>query len=119
MPVNPSQSIKTFQLLSSAPNKPYKCFTFFNSIESAWCNLNIKPNLIALFLEPFYDWMPVDNYQGLHFYLHSPNSFPRLSEENFFYLDKKFIHTILYTKINTQLLGSGYDTICYDYELDY
>ena len=96
-----------------------KCITLFSALDRAWRNFTMKVIRFDLFIQPNYEWMPPESYRGIYFSLHSPNSLPRIKEENFIYLYNKDLHEIFYTQINTELLGNGYDTNCHDYDLDY
>ena len=96
-----------------------KCFTFFSHLQKEWRKFKI--NLDKLFLEILefpHNLVGADQY----FYLaiHSPNNLPKLTSDQEF--KKLGIHSrnhFRFSRVETRLLGSGFDTNCFDYDLDH
>ena len=64
------------------------------------------------------DWYLAQFLNRIYISIHSPNNFPE--EDSFRLLDVKHrINMIEFNQITTELLGEGYDTNCYEYDLDY
>ena len=96
----------------------FKCFTFNSFLKFEMDKIKIKLQRFQLII-------------GLRFYsisylalmsrrtlisIHSPNSLPRYSDMR--RTDGK-IHSYYFSQVNTELLGEGYETNCYEYDLGY
>ena len=55
----------------------------------------------------------------MYLMIHSPNHFPDANDQNLGILTLGKSHFITYSQLRTELLGLGYDTNCYEYDLDY
>jgi hypothetical protein len=80
--------------------------------------INTFDNLVFNF-DFLLDWFPSNAIEEINLSIHSPNSFPKLNNKFFNTLDINKNYHIRFSQINTELLGSGYDTNCYDYDLDH
>ena len=97
-----------------------KCFTFFSALNSKWRHYDIDLDKIKFQVLISTSIMQMESYNSkLYFSIHSSNVLPDLNDQNFFSLTQYKNHTILYSEVNTELLGNGYDTNCYNYDLDY
>ena len=115
----PVESIK-IEVNEQSQVELQKCFTFFSGLESFWRNFTFKLSLIEFHLFPrYFIWVPDQLFKEISFSMHSPNTLPRMNKENFILLKTDLIHNFQYSQINTKLLGKGYDTNCYDYDLNY
>ena len=92
-----------------------KCFTFFSALQKFWRNFTVKMSLAEIHMRSDYMWMP-DHF---YFSMHSPNTLPSMTKENFIKLSTVKSHVIYFSQIKTELLGKGYDTNCYEYNIDY
>ena len=99
----------------------YKCFTFFSALQKQWRDfkINIK-SIFFQILRPYPDnFYPYDN-GTFHFAIHSPNTLPVLSNgKDFMHLENNLKYNLHYSRVETQLLDSGFDTNCFDYDLDH
>ena len=68
---------------------------------------------------PMPSWMPHGMFKELLFSFHSPNTLLDIDCENYQSLSTDKIHEIYYNQIHTELLSDGYDTNCFNYDLDY
>ena len=65
-------------------------------------------------------WFPSRFFQKYYLSIHSPNSLPDLKVgKNFVELDSDGEYSITYSQISIDRLEPGYDTNCYDYDIDY
>src|SRR5437868_13850491 len=76
----------------------------------------IKTSMIKLDINPDFKVYPISRY-SYSIALHSPNTFAE--EKDFTMLDIKQSQFYSYSQINTELQGYGYDTNCFDYDIDY
>ena len=101
------------------PTRLFKCITYFTQLQPIWRHVRLKlPRIFVTMLFP-YKSMPKPYLTGYKYLLaiHSPNSLPHF--ENMRIIDPDTINEISFSQVKTQLLGEGYDTNCYDYDLDY
>ena len=102
-------------------NKQHKCFTFFSALKKQWRDFKMNIKSIELHINrvhPDY-FYPYDEGK-FHFAIHSPNTLPVLSDgKDFWHLDNNSSYRLLYSRVETRLLGSGFDTNCFDYDLDH
>ena len=98
---------------------PQKCWTSFSQLNTFWRNFRFKLDWMEIHLLPKLNWMPVQMFKEISFSIHSPNTLPDFGPENFNLLSTSKVHEILYSQVQTELLGEGYDTNCYNYDLDY
>ena len=101
------------------PNKEVKCITIFSHLIKN--NRHIKMNLDILRpnFQLSYDWFPMDSISFIYFSIHSPNTLPELTLENFMLMNPQTHYRFAYSLIKTELLNSRYDTNCFDYDLDH
>ena len=93
-----------------------KCFTFFSWILPQWKEFKFNLNSISFNLKPTENWRPnIATVRHINFAIHSPNDIPNLSHDNFHHLNLDETAIIHFSQKNTELLGSGYDTDCWDY----
>ena len=96
-----------------------KCYTFLSALDRRWRNMKINLDRINFTLTrksvSFFDRWISKNY---FFTIHSANELLDFNERNYFKIGHN-INTYFYSTINTELLGTGYDTNCYDYDQDY
>ena len=91
-----------------------KCFTYFSHLQKQWRDFKINLKSITF---RFLDLSKLlDHATHYELAIHSQNSLPNHNE--FIKLEYKFIN-IHYSEVQTQLLGSGFDTNCFDYDLDH
>ena len=102
----------------SIPFNFHKCFTFYSHLKNVWRNIKFKLNYVSIRLVFVNDTWPGwrMNLGDLLISIHSPNSLPQL--ESMVKIDSEKFHEFTYSQINTELLGEGYDTNCFDYNLD-
>ena len=96
-----------------------KCWTSFSHLQKKWRDFQMSFELIEVYLYPGSKWLPRGKFYELFFAIHSPNTLPDLTEQNYKRLSTGKINNFHYSQINTKLLGEGYDTNCYRYDLDY
>ena len=96
-----------------------KCFTSFSHLNPFFrkFEFDIEGLEIHLFHNP--NWMPMELFSEVDFTLHSPNELPEASHEHFVTISLEKLYEISYKQIKTELLGDGYNTNCYNYDLDY
>ena len=63
----------------------------------------------------------ITNNEDKYFQLaiHSPNSLPNFNVDKFIKIEHGTSYLKGYSEIQTKLLGSGFDTNCFDYDLDH
>ena len=97
-----------------------KCFTFFSALSLKWRHFKVNLHKINIGVRHRNEWYPGIHFNRYHLSVHSPNSLPDFrADEHFTELLPNKEYSITYSQINTELLGSGYDTNCKDYELDH
>ena len=113
----PTESVLILPISGSLPgrNKLYginafKCFTYFSAINKYWRKFKIKIDHMYVKISN------MDILSPVYLSLHSPNS---LSTKNPIMINFGESHDLYYTQLKTELLGDGYDTNCYNYDLDY
>ena len=102
----------------SIPSNFHKCFTFYSHLKNVWRNIKFKLNYVSIRLVFVNDTWPGwrMNLGDLLISIHSPNSLPQL--ESMVKIDSHNFHEFTYSQVNTELLGEGYDTDCFNYNLD-
>ena len=98
---------------------PMKCFTFFSHLCTRCRSFRIEDGQFVVRFEGSYKWFPLNIFKKFYFSIHSPNISPELKPGSLRELTTNVIHNIEYNKMTTELLGSPYDTNCYEYDLDY
>ena len=89
------------------------CLTFFSHLEKEWRDMKINLNRLLLMIgNEYYEFD-----ETFHLAIHSQNSLP--SEENLIKIAYGTENTIQYSEVRTQLLSTGFDTNCFDYDLDH
>ena len=106
------KAVESIMLNRQANNDFHKCFTFHSQLDKIWRNFTINLNSISLMLsnEPYYD-------KTFQLAIHSSNSLP--NDNDFIKINHLTNNIIRYSEIQTRLLGSGFDTNCFDYNLDH
>ena len=94
-----------------------KCFTFFSFLQEEWRNIKMKFDRISIYIYLTYRTMPIYPTPEFKFAIHSPNTLPDLDTMATFRTSKG--HEFLISQINTELLEEGFDTNCFEYDLDY
>ena len=89
------------------------CLTFFSYLKKEWRDININLNRLYLMITND-DFLFDETY---HLAIHSQNSLP--NENDFIIIGHGTDNTIQYSEVRTQLLGTGFDTNCFDYDLDH
>ena len=98
----------------------YKCFTFFSALQKKWREFTLVDfEMIQFLIEYDLKSIPHHSSNGVFLSLHSPNTFPLNSLKDFKPYDINKDYMISYSEIFTKLMGRGYDTNCYEYDLDY
>ena len=95
-----------------------KCFTYFSPIRKYWKTFRIDLNKIYVLIDHHKYWYPPSLDNNIYYMsVHSPNHLPQFSIESDLFVtnSKSFLK---YSQINSQLLGEGYETNCYNYDLD-
>ena len=81
--------------------------------------MNIKSITIQI-IHPHPDSFYPNDDGRFHFAIHSPNTLPVLSNgKDFMLLENRFSYGLYYSRVETRLLGSGFDTNCFNYNLDH
>ena len=93
-----------------------KCFTVFIHLQQKWRNFKINLKSIDLFVRNAI--LHIEN-NAYHLAIHSPNSLPNFYINEFIKIEHGTINTISYSEVQTKLLGSDFDTNCFDYDLDH
>ena len=127
LPIATEAHIESVHFVSGPNGKvgAHKCFTFFSSLLKQWRDFLFKPNVIEfkLFPSPYrypYHWLPNPNLLStFSFFIHSPNILPDYNTQNYITVGTDEAILLHYSQIKTELLSSGYDTNCFDYDLDY
>ena len=107
------ESLK-FNPFDSKYKKPVKCQTFFSHLLLNARQIDISLDIITLNFELSYDWFPMNELGNLYFSLHSPNTIPEMTLENYIILKPKIQYRFAYSQIKTELLDSRYDTNCFE-----
>ena len=97
----------------------HKCFTYYSHLKNMWTQFQFK--LSYSILRAKYEYNNLPGWQmrpgDLSLSIHSPNSIPNYPA--LLQIDPKKAHDFYYSQVNTELLGEGYDTNCFNYDLDY
>ena len=109
---NPIESIMATKS-NDTINNLRKCFTFFSHLQKEWRNFKIKLNSINFQIIKGKDYKA----KNFHLAIHSGNVLPNFYD--FIEFKHYKIYTIRYSEVQTQLLGSGFDTNCFEYDLNY
>ena len=99
--------------------KNEKCFTYFSSLDKTWRKTYMDISEIYVSLNYSLIDFPLNEPSKVSFAIHSPNALPNMNDENFEYLSMGHSYTSTYSLLSTKLLGSGYDTNCHNYDIDY
>ena len=104
----------------------WKCFTFLSHLDISARKYEIDLQIISIKLELSPDWVnrnvPPSLIEKFYFLVHSPNTLPEIGDKHEkvqYELESNKRHHFYYNQIKTELLGEGYDTNCYEYDLDY
>ena len=97
----------------------YKCFTSFSYLKQFWRRFKFKSDRIDIYFEPGPYWSPYYLFNVVLFSIHSQNTLPNSNKKNFMTLPTDKVYDIQYNQVQVELLGDGYDTNCYNYDLDY
>ena len=101
-------------------NKLVKCFTFFSALTHNWREFKIDLEKVTLYYTHQDNWFPTFSETNFYVSIHSPNSLPEMTQDiQFKPLLPNSYYRISYSQINTQLLGTGYDSNCFEYDIDY
>ena len=97
----------------------YKCFTFYSHLKNDWRLFKIKLQQLEFnflfYKDTFPGWRT--GYGDLLISIHSPNSFPK--KDSMVKINSLKSHQFYYSQVNLEMLGDGYETNCFEYELDY
>ena len=96
----------------------YKCFTFNSFLRKDIRDIKVKLN--AFFMRISISYHTISKLSLMNpmlFSIHSPNSLPNLNDLTEFDPKRHTVFSI--TQVNTELLGEGFETNCYDYDLDH
>ena len=96
-----------------------KCFTFFSALQARWRNIELLIDLIHIRIKYDNYSIPYGKDKTNYLSIHSPNTLPETTNEYFRPYNFKTKYIIVYGQIMTKLLGSDYNTDCFDYNLDY
>ena len=96
-----------------------RCFTYFTRLQKQWRNFKYPFSLIFIRLNYNMKLIPRSIYNHALIAIHSPNRLPDFYDDEFETLTLGKRYLITYSQIRTELLGSDYDTNCYEYDLDY
>ena len=99
--------------------KPIKCITFFSHLVKKTRNLEMILDYLLFNFKLSYDWFPINLISTVYFSIHSPNTLPDMTMENFMIINPKNTYNFSYSVIKTELLDSRYDTNCFEYDLDH
>ena len=81
--------------------------------------VNIKSILVQINRKHPDNFYPYDR-GNFHFAIHSPNTLSVLSHgKDFMLLNNSLSYSLRYSRVETRLLGNGFDTNCFDYNLDH
>ena len=94
-----------------------KCFTFFSSLQKRWQDYLTNFKYFTIIIKKNLTLVPFGN--GLLLSVHSPNTLPELSIDDFKHVFFKKGYIITFSRLFTKLLSGGYDTDCFDYDLNY
>ena len=94
-----------------------KCFTFFSFLQEEWRSIKMKFSTISIQIYFSYRTMPIYPRPEFSLSIHSPNTLPNLDKMATFSSSNG--HEFLISQINTELLDEGFDTNCFEYDLDH
>ena len=86
-----------------------KCFTFYSHLQKLWSDFKINLKLIIIGVK-----CNLASDKSFHLAIHSPNRLPRLDDNDFMKIKQGSDNIIFYSEVQYQLLGSGFDTNCFD-----
>ena len=97
-----------------------KCFTFFSHLQEQWRKFTMNLESLTILARDLnrnnLDHSIVDNFL---FFMHTPNYLPSINENEFINIKMGSMNSVQYSRVETRLLGSGFDTNCFDYDLDH
>ena len=74
---------------------------------------------LEMWVTPKQDWVLSRPFPGILIVFHSPNTIPEFVSSNIIEIGWNTLNEVKFSKINIEMLGSDYDTNCYEYDLDY
>ena len=100
-------------------NHIYKCFTFNSFLKNYTRAIKIKLKQMYISMKISSDIFPKLDFRpnSLLISIHSPNALPHLNDMS--ELDHENEHNFHFSQVNTELLGEGFETDCFEYDLDY
>ena len=108
--------IESLSMPISPSNEPNKCLTFFSSLDKTSKEFKMDVDNLILVIIGSNDWFPIGNFFYINFAIHSTNCLP--DDDAFKVIYNGLNNRIEYNELTTELLGEGYDTNCYEYDLD-
>ena len=96
-----------------------KCFTYFSALDKTWRKTYMQILEIYISLNYSLIDIPLKEPSEITFAIHSPNTLSNLNDENYEYLSLGYPYIATYSLLSTQLLSSGYDTNCFNYDLEH
>ena len=108
--------IESLTMPLSLSHKPNKCLTFFSSLDKTSKEFKMHVDNIVLVIIGSNDWFPIGDLFYIYFAIHSTNCLP--DKDTFQGIYNRLNNRIEYNELTTELLGKGYDTDCYEYDLD-
>ena len=97
----------------------YKCVTFYSHLIKNYRNTKIALSHMRIEFQSSFNWFPSHLLKNILIFIHSPNTFPDIDNAEFINVNPVISLEATYNQISTELLGEGYDTNCYEYDLDY
>ena len=94
-------------------------FHLFQCITTRWRNVELLKNLIHIKIKKDNSSIQFGEDNSVYISIHSPNTLPETTNEYFKTYELKSMYYFEFSQISTKLLGSAYDTDCFEYNLDY
>ena len=117
--LNPIESLKLKWSLWGEI-QTFECFTFFSSLNEQWRDFQMNLDRITIMeLMSHYKWIPPTERDTFYFAVHSPNTIPDLTDENFVEIRNDHFYLFYYSQLNIERLDSNYETNCYAYDIDH
>ena len=114
------EGIPVESIVHQSVAKVMKCFTYFSELQNQWRGFQLSFEEININVLYDYQWFPPNVYKKFYLSIHSPNTLPDLKiGTNFLELDSSNKYLLKYSRIETELLDTSYDTNCYKYDPDY
>ena len=116
--------VESYDITGPGPDGTWfsgKCFTYFSALEQKWRTVRKSIKYLKIIVKYDTRAFPIFTKVNFNFAIHSPNTLPCMSSgvcmNDFLTLKKSYL--VKYHQLSTALLGSNYDTNCFEYDPDH